>query len=99
MSIQSYIENLKTKPEHVRKQYAFWYSFGITAVIFVFWLGSFGNVGVGAKSTIATAVNNAGTPGQSMVAGVGAFGKDIWEIITGPKKVTYSEVIVTPGNK
>ena len=99
MSIQSYIEGLKEKPEHIRKQYAFWWSFGITAVIFAFWLGSFGSLNLGAKSAVATAVDKAGTPAQSLVAGVGAFGKDIWEIVTGPKKVTYSEVIVSPGNK
>ena len=99
MSIQSYIENLRTKPEHVRRQHAFWYSFGITAVIFAFWLGSFGSLSIGAKTAVATAVDKAGTPAQSLVAGVGAFGSDIWHIITGPKKVTYSEVIVTPGNK
>ena len=97
MSVQSYLERLRAKPEHQRRRIAFWSSFGITAVIFAFWLGSFSISGGVAKSAVTTAVNRAGTPAQSLVASVGSFGRDIWEIIFGSKKVTYSTVEVSPG--
>ncbi len=95
----SHIEDLRAKPEHIRKKVAFWYSFGITAVIFAFWLTSFTPIGSQTKGTIAQAVNNAGTPAQTLVASVGSFFGDIRDIVFGPKKITYSTVEVTPGNR
>ena len=101
MTFQAYLENLKNKPEHVRRRYAFGWSLGLTAVVFMFWLASFGNLGVkaGAQSAVASAVSKVSSPGQSLVAGVGAFAGDIWSMVTGPRKVTYSTVEVLPGNK
>lgn len=98
MSFASYLEGLRAKPEHIRKRYAFWSSFGVTALIFAFWLGSFSSVEIGAKQSVAKVVDKAGTPTQSLVAGVGAFGQDIWELVFGSKKVTYSEIEILPGN-
>ena len=98
MGIQNHIENLKAKPEHVRRQAAFWYSFGITAIIFVFWIGSFSSIGSNTKTYVASAVNNAGAPAQSLMASVssfassiGSFFTDIKELIFSPKKVIYNE--------
>lgn len=34
------IESIRKKPKEVRNRYAFWYSFGFTAVIAAFWLAS-----------------------------------------------------------
>jgi hypothetical protein len=104
MSLRTYIEQAKTRPEAERKRLAFWWALGGTFVIFAFWLGSFSGFGLaggasGASATVAKAVNSAGTPSQSLVAGVGAFAGDIWSMIAGPKKVAYSEIIVTPGVK
>ena len=96
MTIQAYIQQLRAKPEHVRRRIAFWSSFGVTAVIFAFWLASF-------TSTIASpqdgvSVANIRTPGQSLVAGVGNLFGDLKDMIFGAKKLTYSEVEVSPGN-
>ena len=97
MGIQNHIENLKAKPEHVRRRAAFWYSFGLTAIIFVFWIGSFSSIGGSAKTYVASAVDSAGAPAQSIMASVGSaassigsFFVDIKELIFSPKKVIYN---------
>ncbi len=98
MSIETYLENLRAKPEHVRRRFAFWSSFGFTAIIFVFWLASFSVIGSNAKATVAQAVEKAGTPVQSLVASVGSFLYDIKDMIFGPKKINYATVEIGPGN-
>lgn len=98
MSLQTTLENLRAKPEHVRKRIAFWSSFGITAVIFMFWLASFSMTGT-PSTAIASAVEKAGSPGQSLIAGVGSFFMDIKDMIFGTKKIKYAEVEVTAGKK
>ena len=97
MNITSHLENLRAKPEHIRKRIAFWSAFGITAVIFMFWLASFNSFGIDNGSKVAAAVQSVGTPSQALVASVGGFFDDIWDMIAGPKKVTYSTVEVLPG--
>ncbi len=99
MALQTHLENLRAKPEHVRKRYAFWSSFCITAIIFVFWLASFSVSGSTSNATVAQAVEKAGSPGSSLIAGVGNFFVDIKEMIFGAKKITYTEVEVSPGKK
>ncbi|MDE1975082.1 MAG: hypothetical protein KGI49_01030 [Patescibacteria group bacterium] len=99
MSIQSYIANLKTRPDHVRRKTAFWWSFGITAIIAAFYIGSITGINIQSGAAVASIADKAGSPVDSMVAGAGALADDIWTMITGPKKVTYSEVQVTPGVK
>jgi len=97
MNLQAHLENIRSKPEHVRKQIAFWSAFGITAIVFVFWIGSFTTVGKNAGQTVAKAVAQAGTPTQSLTASVGGFFSDIKNLIFTPRKITYTDVIVTPG--
>ncbi len=97
MTLQARLENLRNKPEHVRKQIAFWSSFGITVIIFTFWIGSFTYVGKNAGTTVAKAVSQAGTPAQSLTASVGGLFSDIKDLIFTPRKITYTDVIVTPG--
>lgn len=97
MSLQTTLDNLRAKPEHVRKRYAFWSSFSVTAVIFAFWLGSFSSINIGAKQQVANVVDKTGTPAQSLVAGVGAFGQNVWELIFGAKKIEYAEIEAVPG--
>jgi hypothetical protein len=99
MSVKTFVEKLKDKPEHIRKQYAFWSSLGLTAVVFVFWLASFGSVGVTTKANVSKAVSKVGTPAQSMIAGVGSFFEDLSNMIFGPKKIKYSTLEVRPGTK
>ncbi|MES2314897.1 MAG: hypothetical protein V4524_03120 [Patescibacteria group bacterium] len=97
MSIQTHIENLRSKPEHVRKQIAFWSAFGITLVIFTFWIASFTSVGKNTQQAVAHAVEQAGTPAQSLTASVGGFFGDIKDLIFKPRVVTYTDIQVAPG--
>lgn len=97
MNIISYIENLKEQPEHARRKVAFWWAFGITGAIFLFWLASFDFAGKSVRTSAAAVAEQVGAPGASIVAGTGALVGDIWSSIVGPKKVMYSEVQVLPG--
>mgnify|MGYP001598524780 CR=1 FL=1 len=103
MSLSSYIENLRERPEHIRRRAAFWWSFGFTIIVFAFWVASFTSIGIGfgsgAQRAVSVTAEKIVTPGQSLVAGVGAFAGDVWSMIVGPKTVTYQEVEVTPGKR
>lgn len=99
MTFQTHLENLRSKPEHVRSRIAFWSSFGITAIIFTFWLGSFSVAGTVSNGAVADAVSKAGSPGSSLIAGVGDLFVDIKEMIFGAKKIKYSEVEVRAGER
>ncbi len=98
MSIETYISNLKAKPVGVRKQIAFWSSFGITLVILMFWVASVTGVTGSATTAVAQAVDKAGSPAQSLVASVGSLFGDIKDLFFAPKKITFSTVEVRPGN-
>lgn len=97
MDIQARLEDLRGKPEHIRKRYAFWGSLGFTAIIFAFWLGSVSSWGAASGAAVASVVDKAGSPAQSLIAGVGSFFGDIKDMIFGAKKVTFSTVEVRPG--
>lgn len=97
MSIETYLQNLRSKPEHIKRRMAFWTSFGVTAIIFMFWLGSFTAIGSSAGGSVAQAVNSVSSPGTTLVASVGSFFTDIKDIVFGPKKMVYSSVEVLPG--
>lgn len=97
MGLQANLENLRAKPEHIRKRIAFWSSFGITAIIFVFWLASFSYLPSKATGVVTQAVGRAGAPAQSLIASVGSFFVDIKDLVWSPKKVTYSNIEVVPG--
>jgi hypothetical protein len=99
MSLQSIIQNLSEKPDHIRKRYSLLISFGVTAVIFVFWLSSFNFVSDPQDRIMASAIEGVDTPSQSIVASVGALAIDIKDMIFGPKKVKYSTIEVVPGRK
>ncbi len=97
MTFQSYLENLRAKSDGAKKQIAFWSSFGITAVIFLFWIASFSSFGNSSKAAVASAVNKASAPSQSLVASVGGFFGDIKDLFFAPRKVTYTDIQVSPG--
>lgn len=96
-TLQTHLENLRAKPVHVRKRIAFWSAFGVTAVIFVFWLASFTSVVTGVPNPVTVAVAHVESPGQSLVASVGSVFSDVRDLVFGPKKVVYPSVEVTPG--
>lgn len=97
MSIQSYLENVRAKPETVRRRTAFWWSLGITALIAAFYVGSITGVNVKSGAAIASAAGRAGSPADSIVAGAGAMVNDIWNMLVEPRKVVYSQVRAVPG--
>ena len=100
MSLQSTLENLRAKPEHVRTRIAFWSSFGVTALIFAFWITTFSITGnPQTRGVIATAVDKVGTPADSLIASVGGFFVDVKEMIFGAKKIKYVEVEARVGEK
>jgi hypothetical protein len=99
MSVQSYIAKLRTKPEAVRKQIAFWSSFSVTLVIFLFWLSVITGVSDKFSNTIVSnVVDKAGTPAQSLLASAGSLFGDIKDLFFTPKKITYTSVEVRAGN-
>lgn len=98
MSIVSYVEGLREKPEHIRKKASFWWALGITLVVALGWLASFEFKGSSSsQASAAAAAQSVSSPGESMAAAVGDLAGDLWSRIVGPKKVTFSEVVVTPG--
>jgi hypothetical protein len=97
MSLSSYVEHLKTKPEHVRRRIAFLGSLGTTALIFTFWLASYTAVGTQAQGAMAKAVDRVETPAQTLTASVGDFFIDVKEMFFAPKKVEYKPIQVLPG--
>jgi hypothetical protein len=99
MKLHSHLKLLRSKPEHVRRRIAFWSSFGVTAVIFMFWLASFSAIGPTASGSVAKALDEVNTPAQSMVAAVGSLGGTLRDRIFGPKKVEFSTVEVMPGER
>lgn len=99
MSLTTYIENLRQKPEEVRKRASFMWAFSLTAIIFVFWVGSFSGMTNGINNSVSSVATKAYSPGQAMIAGVGDLAHDIWSMIIKPKKVVIGEVQVSPGTK
>ena len=101
MSIEAHLANLRSKPEHTRKQFAFWSSFVLTTIIASFWLASFtGHLNTASvQSDVSATLSKINTPAQSLVASVGTFIVDIKEMIFGAKKIVYPSVEVVGGVK
>ena len=97
MSLATHLQNIRSKPDHIRRRIALGTAFGITAIIFAFWLASF-TASINSSDTVSVASKQVSTPGQALIAGVGGFFGDIKDMIFGSKKITYSEVEVSPGN-
>ncbi len=96
-SLQTHLENLRARPEHIRRRIAFTGALAITLVVFVFWLASFTAMVTGRPNPVSAAVSRVESPGQSLIASVGAVFYDLKDLVFGPKKVTYSSVVVSPG--
>ena len=81
-----FLEKLRAKPDHVKKNIAFFTSLGITVIIFVFWLASFNIISSGENNNLAV---KSRSPLSSLTASVGdAFGY-IKNIFTGGNEVFY----------
>jgi hypothetical protein len=98
--MMEHIENMRTKPEHVRRRYAFLVSFSISALILVGWIASYGF----STSPVLTQKNADGdsvveAPVSSLTASAfGAF-SDIKSIFFGSNKTEYNGEIEVTGGK
>ena len=97
MSLQTYLENLRAKPEHEKKRFAFWSSLGFTAVLFVFWAASFTVNISSSQSVVAQTLEKTSAPAQSLIASVGSFFGDIADYFVSPKVIEYKSLEVVPG--
>ncbi|MDP3962590.1 MAG: hypothetical protein Q8Q03_01870 [bacterium] len=96
--VENHIEKMREKPEHVRKQYAFLTSLGVTMIIFMFWVASFSGSFALDSAVVATEKAEVKSPISSLTANVGdAFGY-VKDMIFGANQAKYeSEIEVVPG--
>ena len=95
--MDNYIENLKQKPEHIRKRFAFLVSSSITIVIFAGWIASYG---LQSSPALADKDSNVDAPVSSLTATVVGAYDDIKNMIFGSNKVKYSsDIIEVSGGK
>ncbi len=91
--ITNYIDNLKTKPEHVKRRFAITVSSVVTGLILVGWLASYG------ITTTPTMADTTEAPVSSLTASVGNIYNDLKNMIFGSNKAEYGTIEVTPGNR
>ncbi len=102
----NYINNLKTKPEHIRRRFAFTFSFAFTFIVFAGWVASFGLVSnpvltekeINKNTNSKVAIDQ---PVTSLTAtAVGAW-DDIKSVFLGSNKVEFTNdsIEVLPGNR
>lgn len=100
MTFQSYLENLRAKPDHIKRRIAFWTSFSFTAIVFMFWISSFSALGSSpAGQQVADVFDARYTPAQSLIAGVGSLFDTLRDSIFGAKKIEFSTVEVLAGDR
>jgi hypothetical protein len=92
-----HIENMRSKPEHVRRRYAFLVSFSVSALIFVGWIASYG---FSTSPVLADKNSNVEAPVSSLTASAfGAF-QDMKSIFFGSNKTEYSsDIEITAGKR
>ncbi|HEY9583536.1 MAG TPA: hypothetical protein VJI66_01060 [Candidatus Paceibacterota bacterium] len=88
--MNNYLENLKTKPEHVKKRFAFLVSFAISFVIFAGWIASYGLK----SSPVLTDKEKVDAPVSSLTASVIGAYEDIKNMIFGSNKMQYEENVI-----
>ncbi len=80
---------MRTKPEHIRKQYAFGVSFAITAVIFTVWFTTFGARNASLSDSGMKTNPPLSALAGSMTAGVGDAFTYVKDLFTGGNKAEY----------
>ena len=96
--IENHIEKMREKPEHVRKQYAFLTSLGITVIIFMFWVASFSG-SFALDSAVIADEPKAKSPISSLTANVGDAYNYVKDMIFGVNQAEYESdnIEVVPG--
>lgn len=82
-----YIENLKTKPVHVRKRFAFLTAFSVSALILAGWIGSYT---LKSSPILAEGKSKIEAPVSSLTASVGSLFGDIKNFFTSSNTTEYS---------
>jgi len=92
-----HIENMRSKPEHIRKRYSFIVSFSISSLIFVGWIASYGLH----KSPVISDSSNSKVeaPASALTASVSGLFDDLKNMFSGTNKVEYSSQIEVKGGK
>lgn len=96
--MNDYIADLKTKPDHVKKRFAFLVAFSFTFIVFAGWIASYG---FNSSSVIAENVEKDGetirveTPVSSLTASAIGAWSDIKNLFSGSNKAEYSKDNVT----
>ncbi|MEK7463975.1 MAG: hypothetical protein AAB610_02545 [Patescibacteria group bacterium] len=95
--MNDYIENLKQKPEHVRKRFAFMVAFSFTFIVFAGWMASYG---LKSSPVLADKDSTVDAPVSTLTASVKGAYEDVKNIIFGSNKVEYSgDFIEVTGGK
>lgn len=100
-----YIENLKGKPEHIRRRFAFLVSFSFTFLVFAGWIASYGfvpsKVAVKSPSNINKEKITAEAPVSTLTATAMGAWTDIKSMFSGSNKVEFTNdsIEVIPGNR
>jgi len=94
--MSNYIENLKTKPEHVKKRFAFIVSLSFTFLVFAGWIASYGFSG--SSAVVATLDANSNeekaiveAPVSSLKATALGAWSDIKNLFLGSNNTEYSQ--------
>lgn len=95
--MENYIENLKQKPEHIRKRFAFIVAFSFSFIVLAGWIASYG---LKSSPVLADKNSNVDAPVSSLTATVVDAYDDIKNIIFGSNKTEYSsDIIEVSGGK
>ena len=88
--MNNYIDNLKSKPEHVKKRFAFLVSFVFSFVVFAGWIASYGFK----SSPVLADKEKVDAPVSSLTASVIGAYEDIKNMIFGANKMQYEENVI-----
>jgi hypothetical protein len=92
--IENHIENMRQKPEHIKRQYALGVSLGITLVIFGVWASSKSF----SLNPEAAAMAKKASPVKTLTASAGDAFDYVKSYFVGGNKVKYEDPIeVVPG--
>ncbi|MEK7213959.1 MAG: hypothetical protein AAB637_02505 [Patescibacteria group bacterium] len=93
-----YIENLRNKPDHIKKRFAFLVSFSFTFLVFAGWIASYS---FKPSEIIANKDGVVEKPVSSLTASIVGAYNDIKSVIFNSNKVEYfsTAIEVTGGDK
>lgn len=94
-----HIENMRSKPEHIRKRYSFFVSFSISALIFVGWIASYGFHKSPVLTDSSDSKSKVEAPASALTASVSGLFDDLKSMFSGSNKVEYNSQIEVKGGK